>query len=105
MSHVELINALSQHLGRDKGITGDELARLLGVTPRQLRRQISWCRDQGFSICGHPSTGYYMPVTADELDEACAFLHARAMHSLKLLARMRRVAMPTLMGQLLLAQG
>lgn len=102
---VELINELSHHLGRANGIAAVELARRLHVNTRVLRKQISWCRDQGISICGHPSTGYYMPKTADELEASCAFLHARAMHSLKLLARMRRVALPTLMGQLLLAQG
>jgi predicted DNA-binding transcriptional regulator YafY len=102
---VELINEMSHHLGQANGIGADELSLRLRVSPRVLRRQISWCRDQGISICGHPSTGYYMPETAEELEASCAFLHARAMHSLNLLARMRRVAMPTLMGQLLLAQG
>lgn len=105
LTHIALINELSQHLGQGRGIRADELAQALHITPRRLRLAISRAREEGFSICGHPRTGYYMPETAAELERACAFLHARAMHSLRLLARMRRVALPTLMGQLLLAQG
>jgi hypothetical protein len=38
--------------------------------------------------------------TPAELADACLFLERRALHSLRLLARMRRVSMPTLLGQL-----
>jgi hypothetical protein len=103
--HMALINAMAQHQGRDRGISADALAFILLVSPRRLRRLISYARSQGIAICGTPSTGYYMPVTDDELEEACDFLKHRAMHSLKLMSVMRKVAMPTLLGQLLLAQG
>jgi hypothetical protein len=102
---MALINAMAQHQGRERGISANQLAFILLVSPRRLRRLISLARVQGIAICGTPSTGYYMPVTDDELDDACNFLKHRAMHSLKLMSVMRKVAMPTLLGQLLLAQG
>jgi hypothetical protein len=75
------------------------------VRPRRLRRLISVAREQGVPICGTPATGYYMPRTPEELNSACAFLRHRALHSLRLMSVMQRVALPTLLGQLLLSQG
>lgn len=104
-ANVQLVNELAMHLGADHGISADHLAVRLGVTTRHLRRMVSEARDCGVAVCGTPGTGYYMPSTATELDDACAFLRRRAMHSLRLLRVMRRTAMPTLSGQLLLAKG
>lgn len=102
---TELLNTLSRHQGRDNGINARRLAELLNVPPRQLRRLISRCRDEdGVAICGHPSTGYYMACTPDELAESCAFLEHRALHSLRLLSRMKKVSLPELLGQLKLNQ-
>jgi hypothetical protein len=100
-----LINALAPHQGADRGITARELAMQLAVRPRRLRKLISMARTDGIAICGTPSTGYYVPRTAEELDQACRFLQNRALHSLRLMSVMKRVALPTLLGQLLLAQG
>ena len=36
----------------------------------------------------------------DEIRRCCAFLHRRAMHSLRLEAQMRRIPLPDLLGQL-----
>lgn len=103
--HVQLVNVMSRHIGADNGINADKLAHLVGVSPRQLRTLITRAREQAVAICGTPSTGYYMAATADELQDACHFLRARAMRSLRLLRVMRRTALPTLQGQLLLAKG
>lgn len=100
----ELLNVLSQHQGRDQGIGALELAQVLMINTRMLRRLISAARDDGIAICGHPKTGYFVPTTPEELAESCAFLEHRAMCSLRLLSRMRRVSMPALMGQLMLNQ-
>ena len=105
MSSVhQLLNALSAHQGRQNGIGARELAAQLGIPPRQLRKLISAAREDGIAICGKPSSGYFVPVTAEELQETCAFLEHRAMHSLRKLSRMKRVALPTLLGQLMLNQ-
>lgn len=99
-----LINALAVHQGRARGISALRLARDIGVTPRKLRKLVSECRDEGLAICGQPSTGYFIAMTADELNAACAFLENRALHSMRVLARMRKVALPVVAGQLLLNQ-
>lgn len=102
---TQLLNALALHQGRDRGIAARALAETMGVPQRQLRRLISRCRDEdGVAICGHPSTGYYMAVTPEELQESCAFLEHRALHSLRLLSRMKNVSLPDLLGQLKLNQ-
>lgn len=100
-----LLNMLSQHQGAANGISARYLAAQLGCTPREMRKLISQCRaDDGIAICAHPSTGYYIASTAQELLASCAFLEARAMHSLTLLSRMRKVSLPDLLGQLRLNQ-
>lgn len=102
---TDLVNLMSRHLGQANGISAADLARSLNVSTRQLRRQISDARKQGIAISGTPSTGYYVAVTGPELEQCCAFLRARALHSLHLISVMTKVAMPVLLGQLLLAQG
>lgn len=100
-----LISLLSTHLGAENGISARYLAASLRVTPRELRKLISDCRyAHGMAICGHPKTGYFIALTADELDLCCKFLQRRALHSLSLLCRMRKVSMPDLVGQLKLNQ-
>lgn len=99
-----LLNALSKHQGADNGISAHHLAEQLQTPMRQLRKLVSELREDGIAICGRPSTGYFMPVTAEELQETCAFLEHRAMHSLRKLSRMKKVALPVLLGQLLINQ-
>lgn len=104
MDTTQLLNAIAHHRGAARGIGAEALARSLAVSPRRLRKLISEARDQGHAICGTPSTGYYMPITPAELNSACAFLEHRALKSLHLLARMRQIALPQLLGQLKLNQ-
>jgi len=77
-----------------------QLTQRLGVHERTLRDLISSARDDGVAIVGTPETGYYIAVTSDELEECCRFLRARAMHSLQIEARLRKIALPDLLGQL-----
>lgn len=104
-TQTKLLNALAVHQGRALGIPAKDLARELGLPPRRLRVLISAAREDGIAICGKPETGYFMPTTAEELQETCKFLENRAMHSLRKLSRMKRVALPVLLGQLLISQG
>lgn len=102
---TDLLNLMGRHQGRGNGLSARYLAATLGVSPRELRHLISQARyEDGAAICGHPSTGYFMALTPAELDECCAFLEHRALHSLTLLSRMRKVSLPDLIGQLKLNQ-
>ena len=100
----QLLNALAWHQGREQGIGARELAAELAIPPRHLRTLVSACREEGIAICGHPSSGYFMATTPEELQQTCAFLEHRALHSLRKLSRMKKVSLPTLLGQLMLNQ-
>ena len=102
-----VLGVLGGHIGAAKGITGEQLAmKVTGATEpdarseRLVRKAIEALRDEGFHICGHPGTGYFIAATADELDRCCLFLYSRAMASLKKISRMKRVSLPDLRGQL-----
>ncbi len=96
----DLLAVLTRHIGRGNGITVQVLAEQLGTTERQVRALVSELRMDGNAICGHPRDGYYIADTPEELDETCQFLRNRAMHSLQLESRLRKIPMPDLLGQL-----
>lgn len=90
----------TEHLGRRRGVTATVLANRLGVTDRMLRHLVSRAREEGTAVVGTPETGYYLASNADELEECCQFLRSRALHSLRIEARLRKMALPELLGQL-----
>ena len=101
-----LLQVLSHHIGADNGTSVSQLARaIVPVFPtpadeRRIRHAIEELRAEGHHICAHPSTGYYIAETDDELDRTCTFLYRRAMTSLRQVAAMKRVSLPDLAGQL-----
>lgn len=105
MRSAELLNILSAHRGREQGIHMDRLASRTDVPARELRKLISELRSEGVAVCGRPETGYFIAETAQELDEFCIkYLESRALHSLKLSSRLRKIPLPVLAGQLFLNQ-
>jgi hypothetical protein len=56
--------------------------------------------EEGHAICGTPSHGYYIAADAAELEETCEFLRSRALHSLNLESKLRKIPLPDLLGQL-----
>lgn len=105
MNSAELLNVLSAHRGQANGIHVEHLAARTGVPARELRRLISALRTEGTAICGRPETGYFIAETPQELDAFCIkYLEARALHSLKLSSRLRKIPLPILAGQLFLNQ-
>ncbi|MDO9053816.1 MAG: HTH domain-containing protein [Sulfurimicrobium sp.] len=95
-----VLTVLSRHVGCGNGIGMKELARQLDLFPRIIRTYISDLREDGHAICGTPRDGYYIAATADELQTTCDFLHNRAMHSLTLEAKLKRIPLADLIGQL-----
>lgn len=102
--HTGLARVLARHSGRNSGITGAALARELGMSMRCLRLHITAAREHGVAVCGTPGSGYYVAATAGELQECCAFLRSRALHSLRLEALLLKVPLPHLLGQLQLIE-
>lgn len=97
---TQLLAALQEHIGAAHGITAAALAQQLGCPPRLVRARVTELRMEGIAVCGHPSSGYFIAATPEELDTTCEFLHARAMSSLLLSSRMRKIPMADLLGQL-----
>ena len=91
---------MQRHVGATHGIGVKALAERVMLSERRVRRVISDLREEGFSICGLPGTGYFIASNAEEMNACCEFLHQRAMHSLRLEAKLRRQALPDLINQL-----
>lgn len=102
---------LQQQQGCDQGLTVAEIVETITLqrskasNERQVREVIAILRRRGHPICAHPSSGYFWATSPAELHKSLAFLHARAMSSLIQISRLKRLAIPTLAGQLALPIG
>jgi biotin operon repressor len=68
--------------GHANGQSANALAIGLGTTPRAIRSMVDELIEAGTPVCAHPSTGYYIAETAEEIKETCEFLRSRALHGL-----------------------
>lgn len=105
LTYHALLQALRDHIGRERGVTGPQLVvEILGHTStgdeRRLRDLLVDLRKNGHHVCGKPTTGYFLAATAEELEETCAFLRKRALTSLMQESRMRGISIPDLVGQM-----
>lgn len=96
----QCLSVLSHHIGKGNGIGVKDLAQQLSAQERHVRTLISDLRGEGHAICGTPRDGYYIAATPEELQQTCEFLRHRALHSLGLEAKLRRIPLPDLLGQL-----
>jgi len=96
----QLLNVLTRHIGKGNGIGVKALATQLDTTERHVRTLTSELREDGHAVCGTPQDGYYIAATAEELQNTCEFLRSRAMHSLTLESKLRRIPLTDLLGQL-----
>lgn len=104
---ASVLDALSHHIGRENGISATDLVKEItndmcceAAAERLLRSCISELRSEGVAVASTPETGYYVAQTSDELEECCRFLRSRAMHSLLMEARLRKLALGELLGQI-----
>lgn len=95
-----VLTVLSRHIGSGNGISMRGLEQQLDLPARVIRMHISDLREDGHAVCGTPGEGYFIAETPAELEHTCAFLRSRAMHSLVLEAKLRRIPLPDLLGQL-----
>jgi hypothetical protein len=103
----EVLSQLMLHKGKNSGIhVRDLVMRLTGQVEnaeyqeRSVRGLVKRLRLAGHPICGHPSTGYFMAVTTDELEETCRFLRSRAMSSIQAESRLRQITVAELLGSI-----
>ncbi len=104
-----VLAALGRHIGQARGVSAADLVREItgdlfceAAGERLLRSCVSELRGDGIAICAHPAHGYFIAETAEELNLCCEFLRSRAMHSLVLESRLRKIPLPDLIGQLTL---
>lgn len=97
---ARVLDALSIRQGSANGIPCFEIAQMLEMPERTIRKAVADLRLEGIAICGKPDSGYYIAATAAELEETCNFLRARAMSSLLIESKLRHVPLPELLGQL-----
>ena len=107
---------LSRRVGKENAIGMDALfERVFGEKvhhkindTRKLRTLITALRRKAIPI-GSVSTpsagGYYLVRAGSELDDYCSRLRSRALHSLKMEARLRKQALPEMLGQMSLLYG
>lgn len=102
INHIDhrVLAELAGHIGAGRGIHVIDLARDLGVRRRLIRASVSRLRNDGIAVCATPREGYYLAATEEELARSCEFLRARALHSLTLESRLRKIPLPDLIGQL-----
>lgn len=96
----QLLTVLARHTGKGNGISVKQLAEVTGAKERHVRTLIEALRNEGCAICATPKDGYYIANTPEELDQTITFLHKRAMSSLVQIAKLKRISMPDLLGQL-----
>jgi len=107
-----LLDVLSRHVGAVHGCSIEQLTYEVTCAygsssyppsegkERKMRQLVSDLREEGIAVCAHPKTGYFIAETAAELEACCNFLRSRAMHSLTLESRLRKIALGELLGQL-----
>jgi len=96
----QLLVILQRHIGRKSGVSAAYLSGALDCAERIVRDLVTELRSDGIAVCGHPATGYFIAETKEELEDTCAFLRSRAMHSLVLEAKLRQMPLADLVGQL-----
>lgn len=98
---AKVFEALKTQVGCQNGLGVNALAKRCEISARDVRHAVTALREEGIGVCAHPNTGYFIAANDDELDKYCiAFLEHRALHSLKLASRLKKVALPEYMGQL-----
>lgn len=104
---AKLLQELTQHPGRHRAIGMGELYEIVFSRryehrindTRELRHYISALRREGVPIlsCGE---GYYLASSVSELDDYCRRIRLRALRVLTQEAKLRRVSLPHLLGQI-----
>jgi len=96
----KFIEVMQNHIGRDCALGGKELAQALGISMREVRKLTDTVIDAGVLLCSHPAHGYWIALNADELEATCQFHRSRALHELCKEAKLRRVGLLDLLGQM-----
>lgn len=76
-------------VGAANGQSVQTLHFMLDTTERAVRKLVDELIDEGVPVCAHPSTGYYIAQTQEEVDAVADFLRQRGLHSLRKAKQLR----------------
>lgn len=104
----QVLTALSRHIGEASGVHIERLvAEILGTSERdpgaerRVRSIVSELREEGTAVCAHPAVGYFIAETEEEVRRYYTdWMMSRAMHTLRIISRVTKIAIPDLVGQL-----
>jgi hypothetical protein len=111
---LRLMKVLGHHPGKNRAVGAGALYEAVFGRPwrdkirdtRRLRHLITRLRNDGYPICSSSDGeggGYYLASAGSELDDHCKRIHGRAMRLLVMEARLRKLSLPELMGQISIA--
>ena len=109
-----LLMVLATHVGEENAIDMGELySRVFKCdynhkinNTRRLRTIITALRHKAIPIGSRAATtggGYYLVRAGSELDSYCRRIHRAALNKLEIEAKLRKLAMPELLGQMRIA--
>lgn len=75
--------------GAANGQSVETLAFLLDTTPRAVRKLAEELIDEGTPVCAHPTTGYYIAQTWEEVEATYDWLRSRGLHTLAKASKLR----------------
>ena len=110
----EIMSVLSEHVGRERAIGMGELYEKVFNElwqnrindTRRLRQLITELRRKGKPICSASTSeggGYYLPAVGQELDQYCQRRRMKALKELSIEAKIRKISLPELLGQMALS--
>ncbi len=104
---ADILRALDDRRGRNNAIGRAELVRkindmcpLFPVSERTIRKTIKHLVERHGEWIGSCRDGYFIIQTQEELTNACKYYHGYALSLLHVEARLRKVSLPALIGQL-----
>jgi hypothetical protein len=109
-----LMKVMSHHHGRARAISmtalhqavfGRQVGDKINGT-RRLRELVTRLKDDGVPICSKSDSdggGYYLASAGSDLEDYCRRLRAQALRKLAIEAKLRRMALPELLGQISVA--
>lgn len=102
-----ILSILSGHKGRESAVSRSQLLQrvddhcpLFPVADREVRKIIKHLVESHGYWIGSCGKGYFMIETDEELLAACKYYHGYAMSLLHVEAKLRKMSLPALLGQL-----
>ena len=94
-----IIDILQNCKGKEAAILGAKIASLTGISYYDIRQIISHLVNEHHCLIAAYSRGYYIPVTADEVDTATRSLRHRGISILVRASRLQKISVEDIFNQ------